>query len=92
MRESVIEKHLVARAKELGCEVRKVKWIGRNGAPDRLVMFPAILGKPPIWVELKAPGKAAEPHQLREHKRLRDYGQFVAVVDSIKGVEELFKC
>lgn len=41
MRESVIEKHLVKRVKELGGEVRKVQWVGRRGAPDRLVMLPA---------------------------------------------------
>jgi hypothetical protein len=39
-RESDIEKHLVKRVKELGGEVRKVQWIGRRGAPDRLVMLP----------------------------------------------------
>lgn len=40
MRESIIEAHLVKRVKEMGGEVRKVKWIGRRGAPDRLVMLP----------------------------------------------------
>ena len=40
MRESVIEKYLVQRVKALGGEVRKVNWIGRRGAPDRLVMLP----------------------------------------------------
>ena len=40
MLEADIERHLVARVKELGGEVRKVRWIGRNGAPDRLVMLP----------------------------------------------------
>lgn len=40
MRERDIEKYLVERVKALGGEVRKVKWIGRNGAPDRLVMLP----------------------------------------------------
>ena len=40
MRERDIEKHLVKRVKELGGEVRKVQWIGRRGAPDRLVMLP----------------------------------------------------
>lgn len=40
MRESQIEAHLVQRVKELGGEVRKVKWIGRKSAPDRLVMLP----------------------------------------------------
>jgi hypothetical protein len=39
-KESQIEHRLVQRVKELGGEVRKVKWIGRAGAPDRLVMLP----------------------------------------------------
>lgn len=42
MRESDIEKHLVKRVKALGGEVRKVQWLGRRGAPDRLVMLPAL--------------------------------------------------
>jgi len=110
MRESQIEAHLVKRVKQLGGEVRKVKWIGRRGAPDRLVMLPetwktvqlAAYGIHPtredqwldrpartIWVELKAPGKVAEPHQMREHTRMRAMGQRVVVIDSIEGVEEL---
>ena len=40
MRESDIEAHLVARVKALGGEIRKVVWVGRQGAPDRLVMLP----------------------------------------------------
>jgi len=103
MRESDIEAHLVKRVKELGGEVRKVKWIGRNGAPDRLVMLPVRLSGvlrdyPPatIWVELKAPGLAAlfphTPHerqQHREHERMRAMGQRVVVIDSLAGVDEL---
>ena len=87
MRESEIEKYLVKRVKALGGEVRKVKWIGRHGAPDRLVMFPPNHTE---WVELKAPGEIAKPHQLREHKRMRDMGQTVFVVDSMEGVDALF--
>ena len=87
MRESEIEKYLVKKVKELGGEVRKVKWIGRRGAPDRLVMFPPNHTK---WVELKATGKVAEPHQLREHIRMRAMGQRVAVINSIEGVDALF--
>ena len=98
MRESAIEKHLVKRVEELGGEVRKVKWIGRRGAPDRLVMLPmtptrtgwATVGCA-IWVELKAPGEVPEPHQEREHERMRAMGQHVVVIDSIEGVEELLK-
>lgn len=40
MRESDIERHLVKRVKAMGGEVRKVQWVGRRGAPDRLVMLP----------------------------------------------------
>ena len=92
MRESEIEKYLVKRVKELGGEVRKVKWIGRNGAPDRLVMLPldqVDWQRSTIWVELKAPSKKAEPHQLREHKRMQAMGQRVEVVDSFERVEEI---
>lgn len=107
MRERDIEAHLVARVKELGGEVRKVKWIGRRGAPDRVVMLPRVetkvrthLGgsrlhevRPPVtlWVELKATGEVPEPHQVREHIRMRKMGQRVEVIDSIEGVEALLR-
>ncbi len=95
MRESDIEKHLVKRVKELGGEVRKVQWVGRNGAPDRLVMLPGYddwdptRGASTIWVELKAPGQKPRPNQLREHERMRAMGQRVEVIDSIEGVDDL---
>lgn len=95
MRERDIEAHLVKRVKQLGGEVRKVQWIGRRGAPDRLVMLPWIVNgcitSPTVWVELKAPGAKARPSQLREHERMRSMGQRVVVIDSIEGVEELLK-
>ena len=93
MRERDIERHLVKRVKELGGEVRKVQWIGRNGAPDRLVMLPTgwDFNEPrwSCWVELKAPGKVPTRQQLREHKRMQAMGQRVEVIDSIEGVEAL---
>lgn len=101
IRERDIEKQLVARVKAVGGEVRKVAWIGRRGAPDRLVMLPAKrLAKTidcawcnpagrAIWVELKAPGVKPPTYQLREHQRMRDKGQDVRVIDSLYGIEEL---
>jgi hypothetical protein len=92
MRERDIERHLVQRAKALGGEVRKVQWIGRRGAPDRLLMLPdpgSGTSNNSWWVELKAPGLKAEPHQLREHERMRALGQRVVVIDSIEAVEAL---
>jgi hypothetical protein len=89
MRERTIEKYLVDKVESLGGEVRKVEWIGRRGAPDRLVMVPLRGWQCTIWVELKAPGAKAKPHQAREHARMRAMGQHVAVIDSIEGVDEL---
>lgn len=87
MRESQIEKSLVQQVKALGGEVRKVKWIGRNSAPDRLVM---IKGNS-FWAELKAPGGKPTPAQAREHERMRRMGQRIEVIDSIERIQELLK-
>ena len=86
MRESEIEEYLVDRVKSLGGVVRKLKWAGRRGAPDRFVKLP---NKPVMLIELKAPGKVPEPHQDREIKRLRDVGVHVEVVDSKAMVDKL---
>jgi hypothetical protein len=90
VRESAVEKCLVDRVKALGGECRKVQWIGRVGAPDRLVMLPpghamGTLQNLPtrtVWCEMKRPKKDAEEHQAREHKRMREMGQQVLVIDS----------
>lgn len=101
MKESTVEAYLVKCVKAMGGEVRKVQWIGRKGAPDRLVMLPFLQWTQwsnggTIWVELKAEGLAAlfphTPHerqQHREHERMRAMGQRVVVIDSYAGVEEL---
>ena len=93
MRERDIEDYLKQRVKAMGGETRKVKWIGRDGAPDRLVMLPR---PATLWVELKRPGKlvtfpadAHERAQHREHERMRALGQRVVVIDSLAGVDEL---
>jgi hypothetical protein len=90
MREAQIEAYLVKRVEALGGECRKVKWIGRRGAPDRLVMLPwsrEHRGNTTVWVELKATGVTPEPHQMREHARMQAMGQSVVVIDSIEGVD-----
>lgn len=99
MRESEIEKYLVRVVKMYGGEVRKVKWIGRRSAPDRLVLLPEIDTHGPagvipaarIWVELKATGKKATAAQVREHDRLRKFNERVEVIDSFDGVIDLFR-
>lgn len=88
MKESEIEAYLVRQVKAAGGEVRKCTWVGRRGAPDRLVLLP---GQAAWYVELKAPGKQPGQIQVREHARLRELGQQVAVIDSLAGVDGLLK-
>lgn len=85
MRERDIEAYLVKRVKELGGEVRKVQWVGRRSAPDRLVMLPpwartnapsTFWGYPPssIWVELKNPETIKTfPADQRERAQAREH-------------------
>ena len=103
MRERDIEAYLVKRVKVLGGEVRKVQWVGRKSAPDRLVMLPdpgpgnGVFNNA-VWVEVKNPETVktfpANPHeraQAREHDRMRALGQRVEVVGTFEQVEELLK-
>lgn len=85
MRESQIENYIVQRVKALGGEVRKVKWIGRNSAPDRIVMLP----ENTFWAELKAPNEVPTKSQSREHERMRKMGQRVEIINSLERIEEL---
>lgn len=85
MRESEIEDYLIKRVKELGGEVRKLKWIGRVGAPDRFV---GVFGKNFI-IELKAPGKTPDSKQWSEIRFLRHFGVRVWVADSIVAIDEI---
>ena len=83
VRERDIEAYLVKQVKAAGGEIRKVKWIGRRGAPDRRVMMPGRC----CWVELKRPGLDATDNQAREHARMRSQGETVLVIDSAIAVD-----
>ena len=84
MREREVERALIRAVAARGGEVRKVAWVGRRHAPDRLVLLPGRW----FWAELKRPGEKPRPGQAREHDRLRRYGHEVLVIDSPEAVEE----
>lgn len=83
MLESVVEDYLTDRVKAHGGEVRKVRWIGRRGAPDRRVMLPWLCA----WVELKRPGEVLDGHQAREHERMKRYGEIVVTLNSKEAID-----
>lgn len=100
MRESQIEAYGKHRAIEANGVCRKVKWIGRNSAPDRILLLPEGCHLTPpylafsaatVWVEFKATGQKPTAAQLREHERMRAVGQTVLVWDSIEAIDKWFE-
>lgn len=88
-----IEKYLKRSVRRKGGDVRKVKWIGRNLAPDRLVMLP---WREAFLAEIKHPLKGAtfpnnarERGQRKEHEDLRKLGMQVYVLWSFKQIDAL---
>jgi hypothetical protein len=84
--ESKVEDYLKRRVKATGGHTRKVRWLDRNGAPDRLIWwtFPNA-----HLVETKAPLKGIDwqSTQGREIIILTDTGWSVSVINSIEQVD-----
>lgn len=102
MLERDVEAYLVKRVEELGGEVRKVAWVGRRGAPDRLVMLPfaametvrdgkLVPGRPnTIWVELKRPGLAATfPNNAHERQQHREHQRMRAMGQRVVVIDSI---
>lgn len=85
-REASIEHYLRDRVKAEGGEIRKLQWIGRRGAPDRLIWwsFPRV-----ALIEVKAEGETVEERSLqgREIRRMRRDGWPVYVVNTREQVD-----
>ena len=82
-KESTVEKYLVQEVINAGGEARKVQFIGRQGATDRVVIFPFVI----VWVELKSATGTLRFAQEREHQRLREMGQQVFVIRTKEEVD-----
>ncbi len=83
MRESAIEKRLVAESKACGGMAVKLAAPGANGMPDRIILLPnGRMG----FVELKAPGQKPRPLQELRMRQLRRLGFYVAVVDGTERI------
>lgn len=80
MLESQIEHEVVFKARNAGWFVRKVAWIGRKSAPDRVF---AKAGRT-VWIEFKRPGEKPDELQKREHDRMREAGMEVHVCASTR--------
>ena len=80
MAEYYIEDNVVAAAEADGWFSRKLQWVGRDGAPDRLFVK---LGRV-VFIEFKDKDKKSVGLQKKECERLRKAGAEVYVnVDTI---------
>jgi len=91
-RESTVEEYLVEQCKAHGILTRKVSWIGRSKAMDRLLVY---RGKV-VFAEMKGesnqakfPSNAHERAQLREMNRFREQGADVRLVGTKAQVDAL---
>lgn len=97
------------RLKGKGCLCRKISYEGRRGCPDMLVLVPertvkkrgivGLISLIPftLFIEFKKDENTEpEPHQVREHARMRAVGADVRVIGTRQQVddlvEELFPC
>lgn len=84
--EAQIEEYLINTVRLLRGNIRKVRWPGRRGAPDRFVWVPG--WKFPKLIELKRPGKIPTLQQEEEIKRLRKMHIEVLVIDNREDIDK----
>lgn len=108
--EGIIQTYAQEQLKKRGCLVRKISYEGRRGCPDLLVLVPerdvpfwgyrseqVLLPEHVLFLEIKKDEQTkADPHQQREHERIRQHGADVRTIGSKAQVDalvkELFPC
>lgn len=105
--EGIIQTYAQEQLKKRGCLVRKISYEGRRGCPDLLVLVPEYHAEDrfraydfaarTMFLEIKKDEQTKpDPHQQREHERIRQHGGDVRVIGSKEQVDsllsELFPC
>lgn len=91
--EGIVEKYLKKCVFKMRGRIRKVRWVGNNGAPDRVVWWRMAdmsdpLAKPLVFfVELKSAKGRISAKQKQEHEKLLKDGFDVVVLDSKYAVD-----
>lgn len=91
MAERDVAKVLLEGVEKLRGHYRRVRWLGRKGAPDLYLLLPmeVLPGRHDVWVETKAPRGVLNPHQRREIALMRGFGIPVLVIRTIDEADEL---
>lgn len=88
MQEVQIEGEVVAWAQRHGWFTRKLQWVGRVGAPDRLF----IKGARVVFIEFKTATGRLSAWQRREIEAMRAAGAEVHVVRTVEQGKEVLGC
>lgn len=83
--EKLIEKTLNAEVTKMRGWSLKLPCVYVAGLPDRMVLLP---GGVVFFAEIKSTGKKATPIQKLVHKKIRDLGFSVYVIDSLEQLHE----
>lgn len=97
--EGEVQAYGAEQLKKHGCLVRKISYEGRRGATDYLVLIEAFYdalleGVRPhvMFLEFKKDVNATpDPHQEREHRRMRKRGADVRTIGSKEQVDALIQ-
>jgi hypothetical protein len=86
MLESVLQQKATEYAVSRGWFSRKVQWMGRRGAPDKLFARGGLV----VFVEFKQKGKKPNLLQEREIARMQAAGLWVLVFDDLDTAHAFF--
>lgn len=96
--EGRVQKYCMEQLKAKGCLVRKISYEMRRGCPDLLVLVPEretnsdYFFAYTLFLEIKKDEQTKpDPHQQREHERMRAVGADVRTIGSKAQVDELVK-
>lgn len=86
IKESVIEKYLVTRVKELGGRCVKFTSPGTRGVSDRICFMPYGVT---AMIELKRPGEELAPLQAKWLRDMTELGHYAAWADSKEEIDTI---
>jgi len=87
--EGKIEAYLKRRVEQTHGQIRKLAWLGRRGAPDRMVWWKGPWGPLLAFVEVKAGLDRFSKVQDQEIQRMRNYGVPVYIARSNEEIDEI---
>ena len=87
--EKHIEQAVVDWATQNGWLVRKLQWVGRTGAPDRIFIgFGRV-----VFMEFKRTGNKITGQQKKEFERICEVYAFTFLIDDVdEGIKALKEC